>query len=94
MARVKKLTPRLLRQMVLAERHRLVRETSDPVAAGVEDPEKVKAKELDADEQAGALEKDIDFMKALKIQERRLRRKLKKVSEARRRVGLRILKKV
>ena len=94
MAKVKRLTPRMLRRMVIAERHRLYRESSDPIVAGVDDPEKVSAEEVEAGEEAETLEKDIDFIKALKIQERKLKRKLKKVREVKRRVGVRILKKV
>ena len=93
MAKVKRLTPSMLRRMVIAERRRLYRESSDPIVAGIEDPEKVSAEEVEAGEEAGTLEQDIDFIKALKIQERKLKRKLKRVQEARRRVGVRILKK-
>ncbi len=91
--RIRKLTPRMLRRMVLQERRRL-RETSDPVAAGVEDPEKVSAEEVDADELAGSLEKDIDYLKALKIHERRLRSKLKRVSEAKGKLKRRLINKI
>ena len=51
-SRVQRLTPGMLRKMVLEEKARLVRETSDPIEAGVEEPEKVSADEKDADEQA------------------------------------------
>ena len=68
---VKKLTPGMLRKMIVQERRRL-RETSDPIAAGVEDPEKVSAEEVDADAQADTLEKDIDHLKVLKIKEAKL----------------------
>ena len=52
------------------------------------DVEDVKADELDADEHGSdkALEKKIDYIKALKIEESRLRNRLKKVVEARDRV--------
>ncbi len=83
----------MLRRIVLEERRKLA-ETSDPVAAGVEDPEKVSAEEVDADDQANTLEKDIDHIKALKIQETRLRNKLKKVSKARRVARSKFLKKL
>ena len=53
--RVRRLTPTLLRRMVLEEKSRFertrrrsrIRETSDPVEAGIEDPEKVKADEVE-----------------------------------------------
>lgn len=87
----KKLTPSLLRRLVLQERKKMV-ETSDPVASGVEDPSYVHAEEVDADELAGSLEKDLDHLKALKIKEGKLRRELTKVHEARKRLGRRVLK--
>ncbi len=89
--RMKKLTPALLRRMVLKER-RKISETSDPIAAGVEDVEKVEAEEVDAGDQAKTLEKDIDHLKALKIKEAKLRRELRRVHEARKRLGKRVLK--
>ncbi len=89
--RVRKLTPSLLRRMVLEEKKRMMRETSDPVAAGVEDPEKVSAEETDADEMADTLEKDIDHMKALKIHERQLKRKLRRIAEAKKKIRTRVL---
>lgn len=46
--------------------------------------------EVGADEYASALEKKLDFIKALKIEESRLRRRLVKIAETRRRVAGRI----
>ena len=89
--RVRKLTPSLLRRMVLEEKKRMMRETSDPVAAGIEDPEKVSAEETDADELAGTLEKDIDHMKVLKIHERKLKRKLRRIAEAKKKIRNKVL---
>ena len=51
----------MLRKMIVQERRRL-RETSDPIEAGIEDVEKVSAEEVDADEQAETLAKDIDHL--------------------------------
>tara|TARA_B100000282_G_scaffold103065_1_gene72823 strand:- start:458 stop:739 length:282 start_codon:yes stop_codon:yes gene_type:complete len=48
--------------------------------------------EVDASEYATALEQDIDFMKALKIQEKRLLKNLKKIQEAKYKLRSRILK--
>ena len=92
--RARKLTPAILRKIVLQEKRRIMRETSDPVAAGIEDPEKVDAEEVDAADQAGSLEKDIDHMKALKVHERNLRLKLKKIQEAKKRVRNRVIRKL
>ena len=92
--RVRKLTPSLLRKMVMEEKKRMMRETSDPVAAGIEDPEKVDAEEADADELADTLEKDIDHMKVLKIHERKLQRKLKRITEAKKKISNRVLRRL
>jgi hypothetical protein len=67
-----KLTPQLLKTIIEEE----VAKFGD-----MEDVEKKakETKETDADEQAGALEKHIDFVKALKIEESRLTARLAKV---------------
>ena len=90
MAKPKKLTPSLLRKLVLQEKRRI----KETLESGVEDVDKVKADEVDADEYANSLESDIDWMKALKIHERRLKTKLKKVQEARARTRRNITKKL
>lgn len=92
--RARKLTPAILRKIVLQEKRRMMKETSDPVAAGIEDPEKVDAEETDADSYAGSLEKDIDHMKALKVHERKLRLKLKKIQEAKKKIRNRVVRKL
>jgi hypothetical protein len=91
--RTKRLTPSLLRRIVLEERARIL-ETSDPVAAGIEDPEKVSADEVPAEDLAQTLEKDIDHVKVLKLKERRLRKELKRLQERRRKIRARILKRI
>lgn len=88
--RVRKLTAESLKTMIQEEARKIQLETSDPIAAGVEKPEKVKAEETDADEQAQALEKDIDFVKALKIHESRLKTQLRKIKKAKTLLGKRI----
>ena len=90
MAKPKKLTPTLLRKLVLQEKRR-IRETLE---TGVEDVDKVKADEVDADEYANSLESDIDWMKALKIHERRLKLKLRKIQENRKKLRRRITNKL
>lgn len=77
-----KLTSSLLKKIIMEE----VAKFGDMEAT--EDRAK-DAEELDADEQGSdkALEKKIDYMKALKIEENRLRRRLEKIVEARRRVA-------
>ncbi|MDP6459561.1 MAG: hypothetical protein QF829_02060 [Candidatus Hydrothermarchaeota archaeon] len=90
MARVNRLTPRMLKRMVLQEKARL-RETLEQ---GQGDVTMVDAEDVDADEQADALEKDIDYIKVLKIEERKLRRKLRRVNEDKKKLRRRVLKKL
>ena len=92
--RVKKLTADALKTMIQEEARKLQLETSDPVAAGVEDPAKVKAEEVDADKIADSIEKDIDYVKALKIHEKKLRKALKRIEEAKLALGKRITKNI
>ena len=61
MAKNIKLTPSLLKKIVLEEKRKIM----ETLEQGKEESEKVKAEELDADEQADALEKDIDDMQHL-----------------------------
>ena len=94
--RAKKLTPGMLRKMVLEEKTKLRRKLreSDPIVAGLDDVEKVTADEVEADEFAGTLEKELDHLKVLKVQERKVRSRLRKISEARRKVSKRIKRKL
>ena len=63
---------------------------------GEEDSEKVadKAPEVDADEFADSIEQDIDWMKALKIHERLLQKKLKRLREAKSKISRRLTYKI
>lgn len=92
MTKVRKLTPAKLRSMVLRERKRLFE--SDPILKGIEEPEKVDAEEVDASELAGSLEKDIDHLKALKVHERRIVNKLKRIQEAKKVLKRKLLKRL
>ena len=100
--RVRRLTPTLLRRMVLEEKSRFertrrrsrIRETSDPVEAGIEDPEKVKADEVEPGDEAESIAKDIDWMRALKIQERKLSSKLRRIQETKRRLRARVVRRL
>ncbi len=85
--RVRKLTSRSLKAMIIEEARKMQLETLEQ---GKEDSEKVVADETEADEYAGSLEKDIDYVKALKIQEEKLNKKLQKIEEARRLLKKRI----
>ena len=90
--RIRKLTPRMLRRLVLEEKARMIRE-NDPIEAGVDDPAKVDAEEVDAGEEADTIAKDIDIMAVLKIEETKLKRKLRKVNEVKKKLRGRIVKK-
>jgi len=90
MAKHIKLTPALLRKLVLEEKRKIT-ETLEQEEEAVD---KVKAEEVPADDLADSIEKDIDWIKALKIQESVLTRKMKKVKEAKRRLKTRLHKKL
>jgi hypothetical protein len=86
----RKLTPDLLRKIVLLEKKKM----SESLEQGVEDIEKVDAEETPAKDLADSIEQDIDWMKALKIQERKIVRKLTEVRKAQRRVRAKLKKKL
>lgn len=75
-----KLTSQLLKKIIMEE----VSKFGD-----MKDVEDVEATELTADEYGDdkSLEKKINYMKALKIEEGRLRRRLDKIVETRRKVA-------
>ena len=89
-----------LRAFIIKEAKKLQEEAGK--LDGVPTPvEKVKAEETEAGEEAQSLEKEIDFIKALKIKEaklnlkhRNLVREMKKVQSAKRTLKKRILKKI
>ena len=89
--RVKRLTPSMLKDMIVQERKRMM-ETSDPVEAGVTDPEDIEAEEVDAADQADTLAKDIDHLKVLKVHESKLRKMLREVSLKRKNLSSKIKK--
>jgi len=90
--RIKRLTPNMLRRLVLEEKARMLRE-SDPIEAAIEDVAKVDAEETEAGEEADSISKDIDFVAALKIEETKLKKKLRRVNEAKRKLKRRIVRK-
>jgi hypothetical protein len=90
--RVRKITPSFLKKVIREEARRLRHES---VTGGELEPiEKVEAEEVDADEYAGSLEKDLDHIKVLKIQERKLIRTINKIREAKSFLTKRIAKRV
>ena len=92
--RVRKLTSASLKRMIKQEAKNLKLETSDPIAAGIDDIEKVDAEEVDAGDLAGSLEKDIDHIKVLKIHERKLVHRLNRLRAAKAFLSERITKRI
>ena len=86
----KKLTPSILRDMILNEKKRL----DETLETGNTKTEKTKADETEASDFAKTIIKDVDWMKTLSIQEGKLRKELKKVQEAKQKLRARIMKKV
>jgi len=82
--KVSKMTPGKLRQIVLSEKRR-IEEAKQKSLAG-------EPKEVDADDLAGTLEKDLDWMKSLKIKEGQLSKALDEIKEKKVNLRKRILK--
>ena len=76
MSNIKNLTPDVLKRLIREEKRRL----------------KVDTKEVAAKDMANTLAKNVDYLKALKIHEVRLSKKLKKVIKEKARVKKQILK--
>ena len=92
MARIKKLTPKMLKRMVLRERRRMM----EVLETGQDSTEAVakKTDEVEAPDLASSIENDVDWMKALKIKEAHLKRNLLKINGVKRRIKRRIIKKL
>ena len=89
--KVKRLTPAMLKRLIVQEQKKML-ETSDPVESGVTDPEDVEAEEVEAEDQADTLAKDIDHLKVLKVHESKLRKMLREVSLKRKNLSNKIKK--
>jgi hypothetical protein len=76
MAKVKKLTPNLLRRIIKEEKRKI--ETT--------------AREVKAKDMAGTLSNKIDYLKVLKIHESKLKAKLRKIMNERKRIKSSIIK--
>ena len=88
--RVRKLSTSRLKQMILEEAENL----KETLEQGKDDVTKVDAEEVDADALAGSLEKDIDYLKALKIHEQRLMRRVQQIREAKNILKKRVAKNI
>lgn len=78
-----RLTKNYLARLISEERSKLIKQgyMRETLETGITDPEKVKAEEVDADGFADSLEKNVDFVKALKIEESRLIKRLNTLRE-------------
>ena len=77
-----KLTPELLRSLVLSEKQKI----EETLETGNTKTEKTKAKVVDADGYAKTLIKSVDWMKALSIKESKLKKELKNIEEVKKRL--------
>jgi len=91
--KVRKVTSAYLKQMIVEEARKLRTEVLETGASDVEKAA-AAAEEVDADELADSLAKDIDFVKALKIKEARLKRALSEVRSAKDKLRKRITKRL
>ncbi len=91
-ARSRKLSGPALRKYILREARKLQTENlgdADPMQ-----PVDASAEEYEAGEEADQLEKDIDHIKALKIEETKLINRLRRLREVKKIVKKRMLKKI
>ena len=84
----KRVGPRGLKRFILSEIRRLQEAEMSGELEPLEDVEAVE----DAWSGGDNLEQDVDFMKALDIQEKRLVKKLRRIQEARKKLRKRVLK--
>jgi hypothetical protein len=89
--KIKKITPGFLKSLIVQEATKL---RTESLEQGVDDSEKIKADEVEAGKLADSIEQDIDFMKALKIHETRLRKKMNQIKEAKKILKKRISEKI
>ena len=82
--RVRKITPEILKNIIVQEARKLYAEAAQEKA---EHPEDVDADETEASEYANTLAHKVDYLKALNIHEKRLRLKLAKIAEAKKKLG-------
>lgn len=87
----RKISHRSLKRIIQEE---LAKLNEEGLTGELEDVEKVakEVPEKDASEQADSLEQDIDFMKALKIQEKKIVKSLMKIQEVKSKLRSKILK--
>jgi hypothetical protein len=87
MSRIKKLTPELLKNLVLEEKKKMTE-------AGLLGADSGKVKTVDADGYAGSLLNKINHAKALGIKEANLQKRINKINAVRKVLRLAILKEI
>ena len=87
----RKISHRSLKRIIIEE---LAKLNEEGLTGELEDVEKVakEVPEKDASEQADSLEQNIDFMKAIQIQEKKLVKSLMKIQEVKSKLRSKILK--
>ncbi len=86
MAKKIKLTPALLKKIVLQEKRKILESLESGELEPVEKADAADAEKVDADDLADSIEQDIDWMAALKIQESILKKRYAKVQKAKKRL--------
>lgn len=86
--KAKQITPTQLKNIIIAEAKKI----QETLEQGKDDPTKVRAEEVDPEDLADTLAKNVDHMKALKIKETRLRTELAKVENRKKAVRSKIMK--
>lgn len=77
--RVRKITPEILKKIIIEEAKKIQKEAA---LENAKRPEDVDAKEVEADEYADTLENQVNHYKKLKIHEEKLQKKLQQIKEA------------
>lgn len=85
--RVRKITPEILKKIIVQEARKLQMEAAQEDA---DHPADVDADETEASEYADTLANKVDYLKTLKIHEKRLQAKLAKIQEAKQKIEKKI----
>jgi len=90
MSRTKKLTPRVLRKLIIEESARL----NETLEMGLKHPSEApkRTREVDAHKFADTLESCLDYYKMCCIKEEKIIKQLKKLKEAKRRLKKKMLR--
>lgn len=95
----KKLTKEILDKIIKEEKEKIINKSKsqlidETLELGTDSPERVKAEEVDADEYQDTLSKHVDFVRALKLEENRLFKRLETIQEMKKTVISKISKEI